>query len=130
MFCQPLVSFVFVSDLTIDDEDEEEIIDRRRRERQALMSKLNAENSTQLPTKVFEVVSASTDPVDDERESDDEQDERVDDDDNDAAQSEDGFDVVSNDSPGSERTANDVIAGNDRERFMISIKFSENICQA
>ena len=95
--------------MTIDDEDEEEIIDRRRRERQALMSKLNAENSTQLPTKVFEVVSASTDPVDDERESDDEQDERVDDDD-DAAQSENGFDVVSNDSPGSERTGNYVIA--------------------
>ena len=116
-----MVSFVFfVSDLTIDDEDEEEIIDRRRRERQALMSKLNAENSTQLPTKVFEVVSASTDPVDDERESDDEQDERVDD--NDAAQSEDGFDVVSNDSPGSERTANDVIAGNDRQRFMLSLR--------
>ncbi len=97
------IVYAFILDLTIDDEDEEEIIERRRRERQALMSKLNAENSTHLPTKVFEVVSASIDPVEDEREeSGDEQQDG--DDEDDAASSENGYDMVSNDSPGKKTT--------------------------
>ena len=95
-----LIFVLCVSDLTIDDEDEEEIIERRRRERQALMSKLNAENSTHLaPTKVFEVVSASTDPVDDDRDSEDEEERQRDDDDDDAASSVNGYDMSDN-SPG------------------------------
>ena len=84
------------SDLTIDEEDEEEIIERRRKERQALMSKLNGgQNSStdKTPaTKMFEVVSAGTELIDDDRESED--------DDNGDADSNNGFDMVSDESPG------------------------------
>ena len=84
-----------VSDLTIDEEDEEEIIERRRKERQALMSKLNGDkNSSTNPamTKMFEVVSAGTDLIEDDRESEDE--------DNGDADSNNGYDMVSDESPG------------------------------
>jgi hypothetical protein len=77
-------------------EDEEEIIERRRKERQALMSKLNGgQNSStdKTPaTKMFEVVSAGTELIDDDRESED--------DDNGDADSNNGFDMVSDESPG------------------------------
>ena len=101
--------------MTIDDEDEEEIIERRRRERHALMSKLNATSAQNayVAAKVFEVISAGTDVIEDDRDSEDEEE-----DDDNGALSDNGYDNVSNDSPGKQNTVQDKCLHDVRSDFL------------